>query len=664
MRPSVGFRTNPSVSRLQHPTIFFEPASCKPPSLPCPKPSSLTRVAPPTVQPPPSPLPRVTPPPKVLPTTKHPLSVLPRPPTNNRRNILPLRHSINAVLDETTGKLLEYRHLVKTKMKPTWENGLSKEFARLASGRSKDNTPGTDTIEWIYPQQLPSTKKPTYVKLCANYRPQKEDPYRVRCTLGGNLISYPGPKSTAIASLPVIKILINSVLSTPNAKFCSVDIKDFYLNTDLPDPEYISVPFNIIPSDIVNDYKLKDKVSNNKVYAKVKKGMYGLPHAGKLANDDLVAHLAEGGYHQAKYTPGLFTNQKATIQFALVVDDFGIKYTNDQDLQHFLQHLQKKYIITKDDGNRFNGITLEWNYKKRECLLSIPEYCIKALYRFKHPLPFKPQHSPYPFQPPQYGQPTQYAKKPPDPKLCQLDPLQLQKLQELTGTFRWYADAIDATMIMPVSSMSTDCNNIDRNEMLQRQNQFLDYAATHPNAKIKFTASDMHLWAHTDASYLSETKARSRAGGFYYLSSKPVLPIKASDPPPPINGAVAIKSKIIDAVMSSAQEAETGAGFLNAKELLSLRQALEDLGHPQGPTPLQFDNISATQILKEEVSQKKSKAMDMRFYWLRDRAKQQQFHIHWKKGENNLADYFTKNHSPSHHKKMRSVYIHDDQDPK
>ena len=87
--------------------------------------------------------------------------------------------------------------------------------------------------------------------------------------------------------------------------------------------------------------------------------------------------------------------------------------------------------------------------------------------------------------------------------------------------------------------------------------------------------------------------------------------------------------------MSSAQETETGAGFYNVKELLSLRQALEDLGHPQGPTPLQFDNISATQILKNEASQKRSKAVDMCYYWLRDWAK---FHIHWKKGESNLAD--------------------------
>ena len=84
--------------------------------------------------------------------------------------------------------------------------------------------------------------------------------------------------------------------------------------------------------------------------------------------------------------------------------------------------------------------------------------------------------------------------------------------------------------------------------------------------------------------------------------------------------------------MSSASEAETGAGYYNAKQLIPLRQTLIELGHPQDATPLQLDNQSATQMLNDTVSQNRSKAMDMLFYWLRDRAKQQQFHEH------NLAD--------------------------
>ena len=330
------------------------------------------------------------------------------------------------------------------------------------------------------------------MRICANYRPQKADPYRVRCTLGGNLITYKGPTSTAVASLPVIKILINSVLSTPNAKFCSVDIKDFYLNTDLPEPEYISMPFPLIPSDIVQDYNLSSKVQNNTVYAKVNKGMYGLPQAGKLANNDLVDHLKKGGYFQAKHTPGLFTNQQRTVQFALVVDDFGIKYTNQADLNHFLQHLQQKYTITKDDGERFNGITLNWDYNKRECELSIPEYCFKALIRFNHSLPSKPQDSPYPYQQPQYGKRIQYAINV-DPAKYKLNQDELQQLQEIIGVFRWYAEAVDSTMLMPVSFLSTDCNNINKTELHNRKNHFLDYAASHLNATITYKASDMQL---------------------------------------------------------------------------------------------------------------------------------------------------------------------------
>ena len=158
--------------------------------------------------------------------------------------------------------------------------------------------------------------------------------------------------------------------------------------------------------------------------------MYGLPQAGKLAHDDIVAHLAKGGYHPTGFTPGLFSNKKRTIQFAFVVDDFGVKYTNQKDLNKFIEHLQAKYSITRDEGTRFNGIVLNWNHIKRKCELSIPKYCSKALIIFKHSLPKKPQHSPYPYQHPTYGQRIQLARPTIPPDECKLDPNQLKRLQE------------------------------------------------------------------------------------------------------------------------------------------------------------------------------------------------------------------------------------------
>jgi hypothetical protein len=102
------------------------------------------------------------------------------------------------------------------------------------------------------------------------------------------------------------------------------------------------------------------------------------------------------------------------------------------------------------------------------------------------------------------------------------------------------------------------------------------------------------------------------------------------------NGAILIVSKVLKHVMSSAAEAEIGAVFINAKEGAVLGTTLEE---------------------------KRTKAMDMRFYWIKDRVKQGQFNVYWGPGFQNFADYFTKHHSPANHKRIRDIYIHADKRP-
>jgi hypothetical protein len=93
-------------------------------------------------------------------------------------------------------------------------------------------------------------------------------------------------------------------------------------------------------------------------------------------------------------------------------------------------------------------------------------------------------------------------------------------------------------------------------------------------------------------------------------------------------------------VFVPSSEAElVGAAFTNAQKAVPMRQALHDMGHPQPPTPLKTDNSTAHGILTSLVKQKRSKAFDMRFYWLKDRINQKQFHVYWKPGNENLADY-------------------------
>ena len=139
-------------------------------------------------------------------------------------------------------------------------------------------------------------------------------------------------------------------------------------------------------------------------------------------------------------------------------------------------------------------------------------------------------------------------------------------VQELFGTCLYYARTIDSTMQTAVSSMAAVLITSDINDMYTQINHFLDYAATHSNTSLKYITSDMCLWAHSDASYLYKTKGRSQVGVYAYISSKSkAFPIHKDSAPPSHNGAVAIVCKVVGEVMSSAQGAKTGAGFLAAR---------------------------------------------------------------------------------------------------
>ena len=111
-------------------------------------------------------------------------------------------------------------------------------------------------------------------------------------------------------------------------------------------------------------------------------------------------------------------------------------------------------------------------------------------------------------------------------------------------------------------------------------------------------------------------------------------------------------------VVASASESELAGLFYNAQEATPSVTTLEELGHPQPPTPLKTDNATASGIATKTVKQRRSKSMDMRFHWIRDRVKQGKFHVYWEKGEHNLADYFTKHHPAEHHRTKRPIYLH------
>ncbi len=208
----------------------------------------------------------------------------------------------------------------------------------------------------------------------------------------------------------------------------------------------------------------------------------------------------------------------------------------------------------------------------------------------------------------------QYAEAPDDSEA--LSKQRINLLQQIIGVFLFYARAIDNTMLVSLGTLGS-AQTKGTEATMQAAVHLLNYAATHPDAEIRFHASEMQLHAHSDASYLSEREARSRAGGYFFLDGKDDPSPKA--PPPKLNGPVDILCQIIGPVCASAAESESGALFLVGQNGAVIRNTLEEMGWKQlGPTPIQTDNSTAEGIANQTVKPRRSKAFDMRFFWIQD----------------------------------------------
>jgi hypothetical protein len=199
--------------------------------------------------------------------------------------------------------------------------------------------------------------------------------------------------------------------------------------------------------------------------------------------------------------PGLFRHTTRPIAFALVADNFGVKYKRKEDALHLQQCLKSLYEVTTDwTGELYLGITLKWNYSRRFVELSMPGYIDKALQRFGIETPSRPVHAPHTWSAPTYGQKTQITPLP-DITL-ELAPAERTRLQEVVGVLLYMARAIDPTLLATLGTIGTNIHD-GTERTAAMATHLLNYCASHRNPTIRFYASSMIVCGHTDASYLS-----------------------------------------------------------------------------------------------------------------------------------------------------------------
>ena len=153
---------------------------------------------------------------------------------------------------DDNGKKLTLDKVLKGPMQDIWNKSTSNEFGRLAQG-NKFGVKFRDVMEFITKKDLPATCNVTYASFVLDYRPLKSEPWRVRLVVGGDKLPYPHDAGSPATNLLETKILLNSVISDAKrgARFMSLDLKDFFLMSPMPVPEFMKIHIKNFPPDII-----------------------------------------------------------------------------------------------------------------------------------------------------------------------------------------------------------------------------------------------------------------------------------------------------------------------------------------------------------------------------------------------------------------------------
>lgn len=211
----------------------------------------------------------------------------------------------------------------------------------------------------------------------------KANKHCTRITVGGNKITYDGDVGTPTTHLETAKLLFNSVLSRPNARFMTIDLANFYLMTPMDDCKHLRIKLSNMSQEIIDEYELMKRVHHGWLCIGIHRGACGLAQAGMLSHIELTKRLRTAGYFESQHAPGLWKHRWRSVLIALIVDDFGIEHVGKEHTNHLIETLRQHYEVAEDwQGAKFLDIDLQWNCNKQTVRLSMPDYINKALTRF------------------------------------------------------------------------------------------------------------------------------------------------------------------------------------------------------------------------------------------------------------------------------------------
>ena len=197
------------------------------------------------------------------------------------------------------------------------------------------------------------------------------------------------------------------------------------------------------------------------------------------------------------------------------------------------------------------------------------------------------------------------------------------------GTFLYYSLGIDSIILVTLNKIGGQ-QSTATTDTETKLAKLMDYLHTHPDAVVRFHASNMILYIESDAASLVLPKTHSRVVSILYLSN-------ATAGRPTLNGAIQVICKTLQNVVSSASKAETGGIFVGGQQAVPIITALSVLSHeqPASGTRISTKNCTSKGVLTANLRHKLSNAFDVRYWWIKDRIKQRQFELVWEPGKRN-----------------------------
>ena len=548
-----------------------------------------------------------------------------------------------------SGNPITMGYVLRNTDKEYWEEAQVEEFSRLLD---------SGTIKHVKKDSIPREhrKNISYYNERAREKSKVIDgqeyvEYRVRGTFGGDHRKYPGAVSSNTAEYPVVKMLLNSVVSDvkhrdKNTRFATLDLVDFYIGTELEnhdDPDYFKIKSSKVPNGICQKYNITCD-SDDYIYFRLDKCLYGHAVAGRLSNKELVKLLKIAGYHESDLVPCLFKHESRKIVFSLIVDDLGVKYVNNEDIQHLIDAISPRWKVKYNPtGDKYIGMNLKWSYDPENPSVEISngETVPKSLARFDKDNSIKRRKTPSKYVPPVYGsndidtEIESIAKHVPEMK---------NFVQSTNGTYLFYGRIIDYSILEQTNTIGQSQGN-PTTDTIDQVNHLIGYVKEYPDTKLIIKGNDMQLRVMYDASFMTAHARKSKGGAVYYLAN-------TNDPKELTNNIFDVDAFIIPCMCASVAEAEYATAFHSGQKAYFYRNVLDFLNYPQLATPFYGDNKIAIDISNDACKLRKAKAIDKSYHWFRDRCRLKDFESKWICSEDNVADYFTKPLPLSRHKQI------------